>query len=419
MHIDSDDADVTAALERLRRVVLDAGGAFHEAMTVVVRGGDLSVTVPAETDPDSRLLQLPAASMPDLAATEIGVRDDAFSLLDADPNQGATARKALEGLLDLYNVCGKPAWWRATCPWLALAHDPDVRDRLTGLRAANPKVRAYTDLLAENAQDKLLADSFLGTRMFRLKPADRADAFGDTGGADPSAAPTPVFMPFVECLNHHFDARPYQTTVDDDGVYRLWTHADRPYWNSRECFVLYTLLDPIDSLLFYGFVDESGPVLHSAPATLALPEDITITVEAAPWQLFQGDLPASLQDIRVFIPPTKARDGGHITLPWLLIPGAKTPWALRRMLRAFIYALRPDLPEARRREVVGNAEMQLLAANHDALDLLAASVDQARAEPPPAPPAGRDAALDAVDHAVTTARARLDAYAERLGIAPP
>jgi len=419
MHIDSDDGDVSAALTRLRRTVRAAGGDVHRAMTIVARGGDLSVTVPADTDPEVRLLQLPAACLPDVEGTTIGVTDDTFTLVEANPRQSATGRAALDGLLDLYNACGKAAWWRTVCPWLALAADPGVLDGLAGLRAANPKTRAYQDKVAAGAWDSLLVDSFLGTRMFRLKPADRADAFGDTSGADASAAPTPVFMPFVECLNHHFDARPYQTTVDDDGVYRLWTHADRPYWNSQECFVLYTLLDPIDSLLFYGFVDESGPVLQSAPATLELPEDITITIEAGPWQLFQGDLPATLRDIRVFIPPTKARDGGHITLPWMLIPGAKTPWALRRMLRAFIYALRPDLPEARRREIVGNAETQLLAANHDALDLLATSVDQARADPPPAPPAGRDGALDAVEHAVGTARARLDAYAERLGIDPP
>jgi hypothetical protein len=419
MQIDSDDPAVTEALTRLRRVVQDAGGAFNPAMTVLARGGDLSVMVPATTDPEVRLLQLPAACMPDLGATEVGVVEDAFTLSPPDPDQTATSSAAMAGLVDVYNACGKVAWWRATCPWLALARDPDVLGHLTALRAANPKTQAYQGKVAAGAWDSLLVDSFMGTRMFRLKPADRADAFGDSSAADSSAAPTPVFMPFVECLNHNFDARPYQTTVDGDGIYRLWTYADRPYWNSRECFVLYTLLDPIDSLLFYGFVDESGPVLHSAPATLDLPEDITITIEAGPWQLFQGDLPATLQDIRVFIPPTKARDGGHITLPWLLIPGAKTPWALRRTLRAFIYALRPDLPESRRREIVGNAEIQLLAANHDALDLLANAVAKARPDPPEDPPDGRDGALDAVDHAVTTARARLDAYAERLGIDPP
>lgn len=413
MRIDSDDPAVTAALTRLRETVQVGGGAFHPDMTVIARGGDLAVTVPPGTDSDERLIQVPAACLPDLDGIAIGLDGEALVVERDSSDQPATARAALDGLLELYNACNKAALWRAACPWLALARDPEVLAGLADLRAANPKVRAYRDMVGQGQWDELLVDSFLGTRMFRLKPAAESGSGADAG------APTPVLLPIVECLNHHFDGRPYQTTVDDDGVYRLWAHADRPLWNSDECFVLYTLLDPVDSLLFYGFVDDSAPVLHSCPATLELPENITITVRAEPWSLHQGELPAMLQDIRVFVPPIAARDGQHVTLPWVLVPGAKTPWALRRMLRAYVYALRPDLADTSRREIVDAAEMQLLAANHDALDALADRVGAARDARPPDPPAGRDAALDSLDGALAGARQRLDAYAERLAIDPP
>ncbi len=412
MRIDADTAAAETALTELYQLVRAAGGAFRPDATVVVRDGAIRVT--AEGAPEGggdagRLLQVPTACLPALAPDGLGVDGESFVLAGERPNEPDTARTALDAMRTLYNACGKAAAWRVTSPWLTLARDPALLAALADLRAGNPKTDGYRALAERGAWDRLLVDSFLGTRLFRLPPAS-ADGQGDPASGEP------VLMPFIDFLNHDFRARPYGVTADADGVRRLWSQDDRPTPDGRECRVLYTVLDPLDSLLFYGFVDETAPVMRSAPVEIALPEDVRITVNAGASSAFRGELPATLEDVRLFVPPAQACEGAHLTLPWLLLPGPGSPWALRRVLRALIYALCPEMTETARRAAVASAEEQVLQGNRAALDRAGDALAAARTASPADPPAGRSAALDAVAHALARQRARLDAYCERLGL---
>ena len=413
MQIDSDDNEVTAALERLRALVLAEGGGFSPQMITRVRGGDLTVLADDDIEQDARLMQVPASCLGATEAFDLGERDGAFIVESEEASHPETARRAFRQMLTVYNACGKPAAWRASSPWFALSADPELLQCLTDLRRGAAKIQKFARMTSKNEWTRLLVDSFIGARVFQLRP-EAAEEGGD--GDSESGTAQSVLMPYVDFLNHDFRARPYSVTTDADGVRRLWTYADRPLEESRECLVRYTPLDPFDSLLLYGFVDTSSAIARSVPACLHLADGLTLEVDAAAGGLFKDKLPKQMQDIRMFIPNTKQRDGDYIKVSWMLFPGAGAPWALRRVLRAFIRALRPQIGQVALREAVEEGEAQLLEANYTALNKLTSCVAAARAAPPADAPPGRAASLDNVDYAIQVSRARLEAYAGRLGV---
>ncbi len=418
MRIDSDDPAVTDALAALRRTVLDDGGAFSPQLRIVARGGELTVEADPDADTEGRLMQVPVSCLPPSEAFEVTVVDGEFAVVRETETVPEPARTSFYRMLDVYNACGKAAAWRKASPWFALRADPAVLDALLDLRPDVPKVAKHRKLAEAGDDGELLVASFLGARVFNLRPraATQADAEQEPEISD-RADGRHVLMPVIDFLNHDFRARSYQITVDDDDVRRLWTYGDRPVAGSRECFVRYSPMDMLDAYLNYGFVDESVAMFRSVPVELALPDGTRIEVGARGGQAFQGKLPEFLEDARFFVPPIlDSRGAGHLSVARLVLPGPEAPRALRRVLGFLIATIRPNQGQAARRDAVLAAEAQVLRANRARFDDLVTRVAEARAQPPRHPPPGRAEALAAVDRLADRAKAYVDAYAHRMGL---
>ena len=418
MRIDSDDPAAAAALDALRRSVCAHGATFSPHVCTLTRAGELTITADAAVDPEARLMQIPDTCLPEIDAFTLTVRDGALQIDAERDDLPEPARAGLHRLLDVYNACGKLGAWRRDCPWFALGADPELMAAVADLRRGAPKVAKQRDLAVRGDAEALLVTSFLGTRTFNLRAPPTGNGASGSAAADTGqSGDRTVLMPFVDFLNHDSRARPYQVSVDGDGVRRLWTHADRPVPGSAECFVRYAPLDATDTYLHYGFVDASAPMLKSVPVELNLPDGAVISAGARGGPAFQGKLPAHMQDLRFFVPPIlDSRSGDHLAVARLFLPGPQAPRALRRVLAFLIAVIRPNQDAAAQHAAVLAAEAQVLAENRNRFDDLGRLVEAARARPPADPPPGREAALAAVERLVAEGRKRLDAYARRMGL---
>jgi hypothetical protein len=410
IELDTDDTAVRAALEDLAATVARHGGRAAAGARCCARNGALTIHAAPAPGRGERLLEVPELCLPPVDAFAFDVRQDRFAIRRTLRPVADSERAAMDAMLAVYNACGKPAAWRRISPWLALGADQPVLDRLAAGRSRIRHVQTLTRLQAEGATDELLLRHFLGARAYFLKAVSATRA----ANARPASA---VLMPFIDFLNHHFAARPYQLTADGGRAERtLWTFGDQPHAGSRECFVHYNVIDRLDSYLSYGFLDASAPIVASIPLDIALPTGGTLVVQGEVGGAFPGHLPSGARDLRVYMPQVRSDDGGRLSLQRLLIPGADKPMALRRVLRMLLpKALGPTKP-AGLRAAVESVECQVLQTNLDYYEELHRRASEALQKAPDAAPPGRSAALRTVQALAEAQRAHLAAYAETLKV---
>lgn len=425
MRVESDDSAITEILDRLRDVVLAEGGGFSKNIRAVIRDGDLSVRANAETPPRERAMSIPTQCLPPCDPFDLAVDGDRFVARQPDPDVPEPAKRCFHLMVELYNACGKPAFWRRTTPWLALRQDPELLDAMTETRAGAVKVEKLRELARTGAESDILVQTFLGSRIFRLQPpspSETGTGVGEDDGAQDISGSTAtedaktVLMPFVDFLNHDLRAASYHVAKDDDGVRRLWTGAECAMPDSDECFVRYSLVDALETWMVYGFVDESAAFFTSVPLTIHLPEDQQIVVEAFGTTPFEGQLPPQMSDVRPYVPLVIGADEHGFSLSRLIIPGPQAPRALRRVLTFFLRRIGVRYSEAVLRHAVESAENQILRANRSVLDRLRAKLAEAHAAPPADPPAGRAEALTSLCRALDHFERRLDGYCDDLGL---
>jgi hypothetical protein len=205
-------------------------------------------------------------------------------------------------------------------------------------------------------------------------------------------------MPFLDLLDHHWQARPFHRRPVGAGRSVICAHIDRPVPGSQACFVQYSALDPLTGLLLYGFVDARSPIANSVPVTLSLSDGAWIRVRGAPVGP-GGEVHRSLRDVALHVPPVETAGPDGLDVGFLICAGAGAADALPRVLGDLVDRLRPDIAAAGRAAEVAALRAQLLDANatfhRRTRDLVAA----ARAAPPSAPRAGREELLDMADRA--------------------
>jgi len=309
------------------------GAWFHPSLVIRVEGTELSMVSDAAFTDRRSLLRVPLSLMPVIEAASWSVRTEgADVLLQAAPEPAASAahRDMLSAMLDIYNATGKLSQWREESPWSALRAHPDILRQLYRARAHTPKAQTYHHLVQQGDADDLLVKTFLGSRAFNLSPDHRRMA----GHGDVDAGAT-VLMPVIDYFNHRFAAEGFSVhETPSPASMRVFGVPDP---DSGELFVRYNAYDPMDTYLFYGFVDTGAPWLGSIPLSLTVGDKI-LAVEARGGTV-KGALPPPLRDLRLFLPQVVRQDDLGITLNKLLIPGAAAPRALQRVLASFVSTL--------------------------------------------------------------------------------
>lgn len=336
--------------------ILDGQGAWtHPALVIRCDGSELSlVSDTAFTDRRS-LLRVPLSLMPVIDDFSWSVRTEGGDvLLQAAPQEAVSDshRAVMSAMVDIYNATDKLSHWRDMSPWSALRAHPEILRQLYRGRAHTPKAQAYHRLVQDGAVDDLLVESFLGSRGFNLS----ADHRGLAGHGDVDTGAT-VLMPLIDYFNHRFAAEGFSVhATPSPASMRVFGVPDP---ESGEFFVRYNAYDPLDTYLFYGFVDTGAPWLSSIPLSLTVGDRI-LAVEARGGTL-KGALPPALRDLRLFMPQVVRQDDLGITLTKLLIPGAGAPRALQRVLASFASAL--SVPQAQLQSEVARLEEAVLAQN--------------------------------------------------------
>lgn len=348
-------SDLVEQLTALTRFLRERGAWFHPSLAVDCRENELSMHSEHAFNDRRSLLRIPLALMPaiDHFHWSVDWQDDVPHLA-ADPLGEASGDEValMTQMIDIYNALDKLNQWRSVTPWVALREAPDMMAALFRGRANAPKAQKYHRASAADDTDALLLETFLGARAFNLSARHRVKA-----GRESAEQSTSVIMPVIDYFNHRWAAEGY--SIHDTPTPPSMRVFGKPDPDTSELFVRYNHYDPLDTYLFYGFVDVAAPWLNSVPLTID-EGGKTLSVEAKTG-LFKGQLPPALRDLRVFMPQITYRDELGVTLDKLVIPGARAPRALQRVLASFASAL--GISPGDRRAAVARMEEAVINRN--------------------------------------------------------
>jgi hypothetical protein len=382
MRVEADDRTAERAADRLLALAEAHGAQMAREAVLRVVGTDAWIAVPQDARPGGLLVAMPPELLPDVERAHLRLDGDDLVVADPGPQPTASQATALQAMVDLFNALGRPAQWRRRSPWQALAGDPAVLDHLLAGRALGEEGRRRRRMLDGGDRDGLLLRSFLSTRTYPL-------AGGGVGGGWAS-----LLMPLLDLLDHDWRARPFHRRPLDVGRSVICAHPDRPVPDSDACYVQYSALDALTSLLLYGFVDRSSPIANSVPTELQLSDGAVILVRGEPVGPADS-VPRHLRDVALHVPTLAAAGPDRLAAAFLICAGANAAAARVRVLEDLVDRLRPDLGARRRADEAAAAAAQLHAANLAFHRRTLELVDTALCATPPSPAPGRDAVLQA------------------------
>jgi hypothetical protein len=320
----SDNAEVERLLRNMHEMVVARGGWVNPKVKIVSERGELSVHSGLDGSVPEPLFRIPESCFLRIKDFKFAVRNDALVIEDVLARGGGVQAKLLESLIDIYNCNEKVSLHRQASPWFAWSREPAVLERLYRGRRKAKKIARLHGYRETDDAERLLLDSFFGTREFGF-------ALGNTGTY------TPVLLPFIDCLNHHFRSPGFQLKKGEGGVgYTLSVENSQPIPGSDECFVRYSQCDALDSYLLFDFVDTDAPFVRSIPVEIPIPEIGTLYVFSQNLGPYKGGLPADVEEIREYVPECLGRNEHGLAVSHLVVPGEDAPTALRGAAEFFI-----------------------------------------------------------------------------------
>ena len=333
----ADDRYTETALEKLVALLRNANAAMADGLVIKCLAGNLSIEGPAVRR-GAMLIRIPHDCLIPLKAFRFALAGDAIAVSSPHCTMEQVTVAITQAMFEIYNLSGKIAQHRRTSPWSLIASHPDLLSYITPPSRDDFPFSAR-DIKSGNEAKVTLA-SFLHSRLLSHKESERAK-------------PTPVLVPIIDCLNHHWKGEPYSYDRDRAVVMR---RSDALPGRGDECFASYGLHDAYDTWLTYGFVDEEVPFVRSVPTTLNIPATGAIGVGDAP-----DEVDRAAQDLQFYVPRILSRRGKRLRVGAVIIPGPQAPRSLRRALRAVIREL--GAPPRRHSALVRGAEEQILDAN--------------------------------------------------------
>lgn len=325
--IESDDPDLVPLLRGLEEQVRDAGGYLSPQLKVVISEGRIKVESAAPEG--TELVRLPGPCLPAIDAVEFELSDGQLVATSYPEDMRPSQRSILDCMLGIYNRGHKLAAHRSESPWLALAEQPALLEKLLEARRDAPKLSRRYAAATAGVDDALLIEDFLGTRTSKFQFDD------DNVGL--------VLMPFIDFFNHHSDSPAFAT---ESGAVSV--QVSHPITGSVECCVRYNRLDALDAFASYGFADITAPFVRSVPLRFELPDNGVVEVLGRVGRPRKRAIPERLEFLRGWIPRFRRAASGAIVANQLLIPRPSRIDVLANVL-AVLFA--PLIPGAGRDEM--------------------------------------------------------------------
>ena len=348
-----DNSQVEAQLERLKTLVLDAGGVLDEKLIVNQAGSALWLSTQTKNNDQRTLISLPSSTLLRVDKLELDGSAGDIVITGHDKDLPDLQRDIADCILTIYNLTGKLGDIRTTHPLCQFADNTDVSKKLMEFK---PELAGVVRKLANLKDEGTLLKLFLGTRTFGYR-------------ADPRQAATEkTLMPFIDLADHCSHSPSYQRgAMEEDGA-PLELCNSQPILGSANVYVCYSAsFDLMDLYLGYGFLDVESqiPRVRAAPCTLSHSSFGEIDICSQAGQSFSGKLGQHNADLRRWLPRVLEKNDSYLRLSHLYIPGRQAPRSLRRALRLFISALLPDREQSEIYEASLDAEAQIVDATQD------------------------------------------------------
>ena len=341
----ADNQDVERCLEKILETAKRGGAEFEEALVLRCSEGSLSIELAPESAAVS-LMKLPGRLLVPVGSFHLSLEADNIVIRDVDPVVSAERRTLMESILELYNLTNKIAWFRRTSPALMLRSFPDLARMLD--RGQGAPISQQIELLAADKIDHFVLRRFFATRWFGFIEAS-------------DIAATRVLMPILDLMNHHSQGSAYEIRVIDGDRWLHLHRAKSELRGQRECYALYNECDAMEMLWAYHFVDESAAFVRSVPMEIRLPDAGVLKINATKARTRGKDLPPAIKDISAYLPKVVSRRPGFLEVSCVMIPSARMPFSLRRVLNVLIGTLNSESLD--RPDLIAQAESQIIQTN--------------------------------------------------------
>ena len=345
------DTKVEETFGTLCQLITDNGGFIHEDLIVEQKGRSVTVRVPSSVDENAIIIKLPRPLLLPYAKFNIDIEGDQYILRDCDDSITPLQRTLMEHMLALYNLTEKFSEHREISLLQLIHKDPDVIKWLLGAR--DPASRLLIDDMARQDFEDALKRSFFKTRVIGIRSEDPDVAEKEQ-----------CLMPLVDFINHHFKANIFNLPADAHSD--LTILKSTPVDGSDECYVRYSNLDALDSLLNYDFPDEHALFVRSVPLKVEL-ENVGVCEIKSNLSHVKHDvaqLPGALKGLGMYLPQMAANDVAKtFELSFLMIPQAGAPKSMRRILAAGLGMIAPDASQDQVLSYVAALEKEVIRHN--------------------------------------------------------
>ena len=321
------DTQVEETFRTLCQLITDNGGVIHEELIVDQKGRSVTVRVPSIVEDNAIIIKLSRPLLLPYKKFNIYIQDDKYILNDCDESITPLQRELMEHMLALYNLTDKFAEHREISVLQLIHKDPDVIKWILGAR--DPTSRQLIDDMANDDLQEALKKSFFKTRVIGVHNKSSNDR-------------EQCLMPLVDFINHHFQANIFNLPDHIDGELNILKST--PVDGSNECYVRYSNMDALDSLLNYDFADDHAKFVRSVPMKIELEGVGTCEIKAGLSHVKHNlaILPDHLKGLGIYLPQMMANNVTKtFELSFLMIPQAGAPKSMRRILAAGLGMIAP------------------------------------------------------------------------------
>lgn len=356
--IETDNREIEKEILALERLIEQGGGGIHSKVVISDQGGSLSIKTKEDMGRGKEIIRLSRDTVLPADQYDVLIKNGKFDLkFPKNSNLSKLQRQLAESMITLYNLTDKVKLHQEFSFLLSVRDYPEIVEKLREGRVFGSNMLQWHEKLqgkmSTDEFGEFLSDSFLKTRHL---------GYGD----HIRTSNVSILMPIVDFLNHHWQGAAFQVGL---GVRKgdLAVTANQVVDGNLECYAFYSVMDAMDALLRYDFIDEYAPVVRSVPITLDVPDFGTIKVNSLGTMVNSAKLAKQILDLNRFIPTvTPLKDKKTVAASHLLIPTDGSPNALRRVLFILLanIAGKLDMEKAFCEPWIRQAEQDIVAKNN-------------------------------------------------------
>jgi hypothetical protein len=253
--VQTSDEKVEELVTALAQLVQNCGGFIHPELKIKDTQGEFTLVMDKKLEAKTCVLKVPFQCMPVIDGFDLKYQQQKIVATPKkeidDPDITAPTElqvNCMDLLIRLYNHTDKIEAFSRVSPVLTLRSHPKLLDLLT--KSVGQKL---ADINALDKFNVLKLSVYLKSRVFL-----RSDMKGSR------------LLPLIDFADHAIFADPYRI-IDNGAQSNEFMQINYvPVDQSLQCFVSYSIMDSLDSYMFYGFIDKTAFFVKSLPFTIEL-----------------------------------------------------------------------------------------------------------------------------------------------------